>query len=517
MNHAKQIATVKSPKLRLQEVSLSDTARRMPVFVDAGPGSGKSRLLGRGFVWQDFMRHTPGIVLDPHGVTIDNFLDKLTRLPENVPLELRQRLWNRIRYVDMSGGLDYVTPFPLYYRLGNESLFEIAQRFIDVVGKMDPNLQTASIEGWNAFKHVAGPVGMLLAATGAQITEAPGILRTPEAWFSRLRNAEEVYGSELVPVTAFLSQYTSKKETARPRLTASFLNKVDQFELDPAMRAMFGAQLPGINWQEVVDEGQMVLLDFRYVHDLERRQFLMMWAYQYLMSFIRHRGPGRHQPISLIVDELAALFTMSGVVAAQFAADLDEMINQVARNYSLWVTLATQELYQFDERLQKSLLSMTVIQGRTSDPESAAMLAQRLDRYDPYRVKKRENVWGSVMGFPGVLEKRPVEFSPEEQLILSSYQFMDLRQFEFLARLPQKEGDYTNGVQRFSIAGLDPGHFPDERLVAEARHLLAQRDGTPISAALAEIDARREIKKRVRSRNHKKETAAMPPSGELEE
>ena len=86
---------------------------------------------------------------------------------------------------------------------------------------------------------------------------------------------------------------------------------------------------------------------------------------------------------------------MSGLVADQFAADLDEMINQIARNYSLYLTLATQELYQFSERLQKTLLSMTLIQGRTSDPDAAEMLTRRLDRYDPYLVKKYENVWMS--------------------------------------------------------------------------------------------------------------------------
>ena len=151
---------------------------------------------------------------------------------------------------------------------------------------------------------------------------------------------------------------------------------------------------------------------------------------------------------------------MSGLTADQFAADLDEMINQIARNYSLQLTLATQELYQFSERLQKTLMSMTLILGRTSDPESAAMLTQRLDRYNPYLVKKYENVWGSIGMHPTILEKRPVEFSSEEQLILHSYKYLNLKKFEFLVRMPRSEGDLTGGVHRISIAGLDPGQFP---------------------------------------------------------
>jgi len=518
----KYTATVQEYEARLAKrgVSLANDSRRMPVFMAAGSGSGKSRFLGRLWAWQDFLKWKATIILDPHGMTIDNFLDKLSRLPPIFPFELRERLWQRVCYVDMSGRLGYVTPFPLYYRLGNESLFDIAQRYVDVVRKIDPSLQSASIEGYNAFKRVAANVGMLLAAMDYQITEAAHLLRAPEAWLPRARNARTVYGPELDPAIAFLTQFESDKGPISPRLTASFLNKVDPFELDPTMRAMFGMQIPGIDWKEVLDKRLIVLLDFRHVGDLERRQFLMMWAYQYLMSFIRHRGPGRHEPVSLIVDELAALFPMSGLVANQFAADLDEMINQIARNYSLWVMLATQELYQFDERLQKTLLSMTLLQGRTSDPESATMLAQRLNRYNPYKVKMWENVWGSMLGWPQVLEKRPVLFTPEEQQILASYHYMDLQQFEFEARLPPSEGNYTGDTRNFSITALDPGHFPDEELVAEARRLLVQRDGTPISAALEEIEARRQLgqesRKRTRGRKRKPQPPAIEASGELD-
>ena len=361
------------------------------------PASGlaKSRFLGRLLSWQDFIDGVPLVILDPHGVTIDNFLDKLSRLPLTVPREIREKLWQRIRYVDMSGKLGYVIPFPLYYRLGNETLYTIAQRPIDVFGKIDPHLRTASIEGFNAFKRVGSNVGMLLTAMECQITEAANLLRSPDAWMRRAKRRLDEYGDELAPAVAFLAEYKELTDGAQHRLRASFMNKIDQFELDPTLRAMFGPNRPGIDWQEVVQKRQVILLDFRRVHDLERRQFLMMWVYQYFMSFIKERGPGRHQPISFIVDELAALFPLSGLVADQFAADLDEMINQIARNYSLYLTLATQELYQFSERLQKTLMSMTLIQGRTSDPEAADMLTQRLDRYDPYKVKKYENVWGS--------------------------------------------------------------------------------------------------------------------------
>ena len=502
-------------ELARRGVRLSKDARRMPIFMAAGSGSGKSRFLGRLLAWMYFISlGIPLVILDPHGVTIANFLDKLSRLPFTVSGKARERLWNRVSYVDMSGKLGQIVPFPLYYRQGSESLYEIAFRYIDVVRKIDPHLQSASIEGYNAFKTVGANLGMILAGLGHQITEAPQILRYPEGWTTRARSLLDVYGEDIRPVLNFLNTYENLKEGPRYRQAASFLNKINQFELDPVMRAMFGAGQPGIDWQEVVDKRQAVLLDFQHVTDPERRQFLMMWAYQYFMNFIKERGAGRHQPIGLIVDELAALFPLSGLVADQFASDLNEMINQIARNYSLYLTLATQELYQFSERLQKTLMSMTLIQGRTSDPDASEMLTRRLDRYDPYRVKHYENVWGSTMGMPVVVEQRPVYFTPEEQFILESYKYLDLKKFEFLVRLPRGEGDMSRRVQRMSIVGLDPGHFPNEGLIARAEALLMKRDGLPMEKALAEVRERQDPQKAVHGGI--KADSVFPASGEVD-
>jgi hypothetical protein len=516
MTNARKLAHYhqrRAPAVR-EGVRLSTDGRRMPVFLNAGSGSGKSRLLGRLLAWQDLKSAIPLVILDPHGVTIDNFLDKLSRMPREVPASVRQYLWGRIRYVDMSGSHGYVFPFPLYYRLGYESLYTISQRYVDVIRKLDPYLQTASVEGYNAFKRTATNVGILLAALDCQITEATDMLLFPDSWLGRVQRQMDSMDNQTAGAFRFLNTFAGlRSENARDRQRASFLNKVDQFELDPVLRAMFGAPRPGIDWRQVEEEKLTVLLDFRRVNDPEQRQFLMMWAYQYFMEYIRFRGPGRHEPISFIVDELAALFPTSELVSDQFAADLDEMINQVARNYSLYLTLATQELYQFSERLQKTLMSMTLIQGRTSDPESAAALTARLDRYHPYAVKKYENVWGGTPLGPIVVERRPVEFTVEEQFILQSYKYQDLRRFEFLVKMPRGEGDISGPARRVSIAELDPGHFPDEGLVAEARALLSERDGWSVDELNRSIQAR-QASHTLEDETHD-DHGALPRSGQL--
>ena len=157
---------------------ISDQTRSMGIRIAAGKGSGKSRLMGRVIAWLDFLRGIPQVIFDPHGPTIDNFLDKLIRSPR----ELQEKLWRRVIYIDMSGKWGYVFPFPLYYRMGGESLYEVSQRYLDVVRKIDPFLQTASIEGWNPLWFTGTYVGMLLSALNLQITEAEQLLQNP--WYT---------------------------------------------------------------------------------------------------------------------------------------------------------------------------------------------------------------------------------------------------------------------------------------------------------------------------------------------
>src|SRR5262249_41154115 len=150
----------------------------------------------------------------------------------------------------------------------------------------------------------------------------------------------------------------------------------------------------------------------------------------------------RYQPISLIVDELTSLLTVDPVSADLLAADIDELVNVLARNYRLWLTVAHQELFQMSERLQKTLMSMgTQVLGVTSDPDAALDMAGRFFRYEPGWVRKIEPVYMSVAHTVAVIDYRTTEFTPEEQLLLKSYEFTGLRQFQFLVRPARAEGD----------------------------------------------------------------------------
>ena len=476
-----------TPDLAARLLWLPDRARSMGTHIVAGKGAGKSRLMGRVIAWQDFRRGIPLVLIDPHGPSIDNFLDKLARLPRAD----QEQLWRRVLYVDMSGSSGYVVPLPLYYRLGDESLYIISQRYLDTVRRIDPFLQTASVEGWNALWRVGTHVGIALAAMGLQITEAENLVRNPERWAGRLAEAAQAHPEAMESVVFFKEELVRWDERTRASRTDSFLNKTAIFRLDPAMRAMFGAREPGISWQRVVDQGYAVLIDFRGEHDLERLRFKMIWLYNYLLEFIRRRGPGRHKPISLIIDELTYLLQFETLRTSLLAQDLDELINRIARNYSVWLTLCHQEMYQLPETIQKTLMTMgTQILGVTTDTESAVEVARRFVRFDPQLVKKYEPVYNSSMGVLSVIDYRSVEFSIEEQELLNSFRLLDLSRYHFLVSSASVEGTPGSGWQPVSIEGFDRKMYVDEVLTARARELLMARRGRLVSELLLEIEAR---------------------------
>src|SRR5512144_2819675 len=156
----------------------------MGLFVLAPRGAGKSRLLGRLVAYQDLLRGVPLVVVDPIGGLIDNLLAKLTYLPA----EIQERLWPRLRYVNMNGQDGRVLPWPIYPQRpgpGPGDGYEASQRFVDVLRRADPELATASIQGLNRLAPIATALGLLLPALGLGLTEADGLLTEPHRWQAR--------------------------------------------------------------------------------------------------------------------------------------------------------------------------------------------------------------------------------------------------------------------------------------------------------------------------------------------
>jgi hypothetical protein len=179
-------------------------------------------------------------------------------------------------------------------------------------------------------------------------------------------------------VSFFRNDYIPMREADRSRLTTPFMDKIFPFPLDPTLRAMFGAEKPGINWNDVVKRKQTVLLDFRREQNEEMCRSKMLWAFDYLYEWIKTRGRQDENPFGVIIDEFAHMTQQVAGGTNPLAKELDEFINVYMRQHTIWFTTAHQELYQIDEQLRNTLLSLgTYILGSTSSMAAHGNLPMR--------------------------------------------------------------------------------------------------------------------------------------------
>jgi len=452
--------------LVMTSIALPQPVRRRGIHIVGGPGSGKSRLMGRAIAFHDFISKVPVLVIDPRGATIDNFIDKFTYLDR----ETQRSLVKRIIYVDMSGRSGYVPGFPLYYRLHGDTLRDVAFRFLDITRKLDPSLTVAPVRGWNAIKTIGTNVGMVLGGLGEPISEAPSLLSETAAWIPRLAQLPR----EANPAKVYFTHryQSSKREQERAE---SFLPEIVQFTHDEVWRTMFCAKEHSIDWESVVKEKKIVLMDYRYEID---PRFKMLWAFTNFIEYVKMRGMDRNDGISVIVDELSFLLALNSSGDDLLSADMDDLINNVSRNCNLWLTLAHQEMHQLPEMIRLNLMGLgTQIIGRTSNDRTALDYARRFTRYDPEWIKRSEPIFNRDM----VAANRNIEFSHQEQHLIKSYEFMGLSDFEFLAAVTYTEGGSFSPLQQLSIAGLDSGQYVNSKLVDRIKELLAAESGLAVA------------------------------------
>jgi hypothetical protein len=240
-----------------------------------------------------------------------------------------------------------------------------------------------------------------------------------------------------------------------------------------------------------------VLLDFRGEQDEEMRGFKMNWGFSYFNEWVKTRGRSP-TPFGLIVDEFAHMTSKVVSGTNPLAQDLDTFINVYMRQHTIWFTAAHQELYQIDEQLRNTMLSLgTYILGATSSMQSARDLADALFFRDPWWVKYWRPVYGrNERRVYGVIAEEPEFMNLEEQTELFAQQIKKLGRFQFLLRPAIAEGHIGSAVFPFNIRDLDRDketgeyQFPEAHLMRRLRAALAKHSGIPIARLLQEQDAR---------------------------
>jgi hypothetical protein len=492
MQHALDLRAITTSDETIRAFPKSALARSLACY--GSPGDGKSRFFGRGAVWLLFVDEIPQVVLNPTGGTIDNLLDKAIRHLSFLPQEACDKEWQRIIYCDMNTQDGYVIPWPFFYRLGNEhSLWDISERYLQVLLRSDPSLTTRPLMGWPPMHKIGVYAGMILSALGFQITEIFDLLQHSQHWHDRFTLAKQRYPTVAEAVAYFRDTYIPMHPSERERLTNPLLDKLFPLSLDKRLRAMFGANKPGINWHEVAAKNQTVLLDFRHVRG-DMLRFKLLWVFDCLMAYIKSRGRSQ-TPLGLVLDEFPQMTFKVSTSDNPLATEFESLIHAYIRSSQIWLFLGLQSPLQLDEQLRQTVLSLgSYLIGQQATPEAARILADSLFLRDPFRVKHyrlsyhyvppSERKWDS-----GVTEEP--EYMPLlEQREIYANLIRNLHQYQFLLRPGVSEGEIGQEVFPVSIRTVDPGIFPDRELLEPLYPILAARSGTPVDVLIKEQEAR---------------------------
>jgi hypothetical protein len=452
------------------------------------PGVGKSKAL-RGLAWLLFLDEIPTVLLDMKGDTIDYFLDKLIRNLSYLPQDVCDKYWERVVYIDMHGQYGYVVPFPFFYRLGTErSLWEISERYLQVLLRSDPGLADRPIMGWPPMHKMGVYAGMVLSALSFQITEIFDLLRNPEQWDSRFSQARSRYPTVTEAVNYFRTEYIPMRQTDRERLNTALLNKLFPIRLDRRLRAMFGASQPGISFAEAAPKNHMVLMDCRHIQG-DMRRFKSQLVIDYLMAYIKSRGRSP-TPFAVIFDEFPQMTVNVSSGTNPLAAAFDSLIQAYMRSSQIWLAIGLQSPLQLDEQLRQTVLPLgSYLIGQQTTPAAARILAESVYRLDRYKVWYTRTIYTRVARGeeqPVVSQYMPLDLQ-REQL---ANRIRNLRRFQFLLRPGVNEGEIGTAVYPVSIKTVDPGQFPDREVLEPLYPILAAGSGTWVDDLIKEREAR---------------------------
>src|SRR5215218_2933259 len=373
---------VLSSHLMDESVVLPDQARTGGKLLAAPTGWGKSRFLGA-LCFVDLLRGVGTVVLDAVGGAIDNCLNKLLYLPEDVQIELSEK----IIYCNMAGyqagetAYDtYVTAWPMLYKLDKKETLDVtSQRIVDLISKTNKALASASIQGLPRVEAILTSTFQILAAHKLPISSAIDLLQNPKDWRARIDEAVKLH-PEVIRARNRLMDFLTLPPKQQESQSEVILNRLQRIEFDPVAEAMFSAPYPLVDWEDVVDNGKIVLIDLRHEKSDKARELKLFWVWVSIYEYIKSReANGRERPpLSLVIDELSYFVRGNSINRGVITEEFRQLIQVYKRNSNIWFTAATQEVGELPSELGRACLkTATHMYGAIDNPDFAKKLARR--------------------------------------------------------------------------------------------------------------------------------------------
>jgi hypothetical protein len=504
---------VKSPSslipqtIRVSQVGwIPDAALANGIRILGTAGTGKT-VLAINLLVMSFLRRWPYLVLDPTGSLITGFLARIQQYCAANRLSNVQQaqLYHRIVYVDLSGSSGYIMPFPLFRRLPGEPLSAIGDRVMSWILGMMPESKDAPVEGFTSIAKILRPAAIVLAALQLEITELTSLLtscdkeknepvKIKEPWKARFAYLMATQPQEVgEAVSFFQNEFAKWDKTIRERRLNLIEVILQMFRYNQTFRATFGAGTPGLDYDQVISEGKIVLLDASRLSG-EYKQLLLNWILLYSFTpYIWWRGSGNHPPIGCMIDEISTLYMDSPKAMELFSQSFGEIVHILRRQYKIHpLCVIHQNVAQLHPKMADHLAALgNQIIGKPADYKSSLLLAEQLFDYQPL-IKRYEPIYMNIQGQGlRIIDYRLIEFRRDEILQLQAHTLMRLDNHKWLCRLTRKEGGGQGPLQQLDSAPL-LGPYPDHAQVAVLRQQLARASGVSTAEVLKEIEARQQ-------------------------
>jgi hypothetical protein len=429
-------------------VRVSTKDRAAHHYVIGLSGKGKSKHLEH-CLFQDIAGGRGCGLIDPHYQLVDDLLRLLITKGVLADTSIR----TKIIYVDPAR-LDYVVPFNVLS--SPDSPYDIAASVLEAFRRTWPE----SLKEAPHFSNVVTAALIVLIENSLTLMDMPRLLTNKEFRDGCLQNVTEPNVIEF-----FHDRYDAWGREA-PLMRESTLNKVGAFSLNPRLKAMLGQTANHLDFQTIMDEGKILLLDLGHC-DGETNRLIGSLVTTGLERAMRRRK--KRTLWNLTIDEFA------GYVANEGSVQTLSHVFSEGRKFRMSMTVAHQDLSQLTPRMLGALSNVQtkVIFGVSRhDAEFFAKVIGRVDTEAIKRDPKTENQHELFASLPEQWE-----------------QWVDKLRFQppRCAMVASRDGKAAS-IRTITI----PGYAASDEDVEAIRQESLRRYGIPYNEAVNNMDKRRQ-------------------------
>lgn len=355
----------------VEQVYLSDAARRQGTYIIGTTGTGKTTLL-LNMIFQDMKRGDGLCVLDPHG---DFTYDILARVP-------RER-WDDVILFDPAD-IEYPCGLNLFDCNKDDPRERdlVVSTVIDTLHKLfadswGPRMEDLLRHSILSLLHHPEPTTLIhLMMVMVNYEKRQELTKTAKKVDPILRFYWEDQFPERHP--------KGTEKPSRPRdqieLVSSSLNKIGRFIANPVIRHIVGQPKTSFNLREIMDEGKILIVNLSK-GDLGQDNASLLGAVivnQFLIAALSRREipEGSRRPFHLYVDEFQ-----------NFATKAFPQLQSEARKYGIDTVVAHQFRDQLDEENQGSSLNVANIISLRISGKDAVEIAGQFDLTPEIEIK----------------------------------------------------------------------------------------------------------------------------------